>query len=183
MLSAAECWSIIFRSIRDYSESHSYRQQTVTLALATLRHYTTPRHNSGEHREMTSQLVAAKSTKTYNIMRILPFLRHEFSQYGSILPGCCYLLYFFCICSWHWLNFCVIATFVWFPSRLNSSDVIYDRSPTHLRSSQTTKHHNNRVQQQRKTSSNLSVQIQVWMACFSTLTSTSSSNSIYNKFC
>ena len=34
----------------------------VTLALATLRHYTTPRHNRGEQREMTSQLVASKST-------------------------------------------------------------------------------------------------------------------------
>ena len=30
----------------------------VTLALATLRHYTTARHNRGEQREMTSQLVA-----------------------------------------------------------------------------------------------------------------------------
>ena len=69
------------------------------LGAGHIRHYTTPSHNRGEQREMTSQLVAAKSTKTYNIMRILPFLRHEFSQYGSILPGCCYLLYFFCICS------------------------------------------------------------------------------------
>ena len=34
----------------------------VTLALATLRHYTTARHNRGKQREITSQLVASKST-------------------------------------------------------------------------------------------------------------------------